>query len=298
MAQAAGRLQERDIGILLALAFLGAMDTVAIKRHHFPDSSDRVCRRRMSLLQRFGLVSRSTIGQYFGPSGRQPYVYTLTEEGAEALRTLRGIEDARVLSDVAPQFVAHTRDVARFVSRFNASTTALGIDQAQWRFEYDLTDAFRADPNPNTPYQDRYILHETFQPLNGDGKTKPFSYRADLALLLTYKGRTLIGYVERDESTEPLRVIRRKLRGIARLISEKRYTNHWPVSPDARPTIRVYFITKTIRRLRSLMDGLKNEAAARALRFAAEDHLNGNVLTDQVWYSVAKPKKPGALINV
>lgn len=71
MAQAAIRLQERDIGILLALAVLGAMDTVAIKRDHFPDSSDRVCRRRMSLLQRFGLVSRSTIGRYFGPSGRQ-----------------------------------------------------------------------------------------------------------------------------------------------------------------------------------------------------------------------------------
>ena len=292
------QLQERDFLVLLGLAFYGALDTVAIHLAYFAGVSDRVCRRRLSFLVLAGLVRRLTVGEYFGPAGRQPYVYTLTEKGAQLLRDLRDIENPRVLSDISPQFVAHTRDVANFALRFNASAKDSEIATPQWRFEYDLTDEFRVNPNPSTPYQKRYILHETFQPLNGNKNAKPFSYRPDAAFLLSHKQRFLCAYIERDNSTEPHRVLMRKLRGVARLISEKRYQNHWELPTDAKVRVRVYFVTRTMRRLRSLLTALKTASSAAELRFVAESQLDKNLLTDAVWYSTTKPDKPGALLNV
>lgn len=289
------RLQQRDIDFLRYLSHRGLADAPSIKDAIFPTCGDRAFRRRLALLSDAGFVHRLSIGEYFAAGGRQPYVYSLSELGAEHLKTETGIDRPRVLGDVSPTFVAHQLGVAKFIERVERSAEAIGGTALRWHMEYDLTEKFRADPDPRTPYHERYILHERFQPENGRGK--PFSYRPDAGFILTRAGRQLIGYIERDHSTEPLRVIGLKLNAVKRLIVEQRYANHWPELTDEKPSIRVFLLAKSKRRIRFIMEHITANGGADMLRCACDGELHRNVLSDPIWYSPKSGDEPGAIIH-
>lgn len=289
------RLQPRDFDFLRYLAYRGLADAPTIKDAVFSTCGDRAFRRRLALLFEAGFVHRLSIGEYFGNNGRQPYVYSLSEKGADLLRSEAGVSEPRVLGEVSPTFVAHQLGVSRFLQRVEDSARMIGIEPIPWRLEYDLTDTFRSDPDPRTPYHERYVLHERFQPENGRGK--PFSYRPDASFLLTHNDRQLVGYVERDHSTEPLRVIGSKLSAVKRLIAEQRFLGHWPQLTDDNPSIRVFLVAKTKRRIRSVLGYVTANGGADMLRCASDGELHRNVLTDPVWYSVKCGDQPGAIIH-
>lgn len=290
------RLQPRDIDCLRYLAHRGLADAPSVKDAVFANCGDRAFRRRMALLASTGFVHRLSIGEYFADSGRQPYVYSLSEKGADLLRSEAGVTDLRVLGEVSPSFVAHQLGVTKFLERIEDSASLLGVERPPWRLEYDLTEKFRSDPDPRTPYHDRYVLHERFQPENGRGK--PFSYRADASFLLTHNGRQLVGYIERDQSTEPLRVIGSKVNAVKRLIAEQRFLGHWPQITDEKPSIRVFLLAKTKRRVRFILEYVAANGGADMLRCASDGELHRNVFTDSIWYSVKGGEQPGAIIHV
>jgi len=295
MTRVALRLQDRDFDLLRYLGHRGLADARSVKAAIFPGCGDRAFRRRTALLAEAGFVHRMSIGQYFADGGRQPYVYSLSEKGADILRSERGIENPRVLGEVSPGFVAHQLGVTDFLEGVERSAEAIGVEALRWMLEYDPTERFRTDPDPRTPYHERYVLHERFQSQNG--RSKPFSYRPDASFLLTHGGRQLIGYVERDNSTEPLRVIASKMRAVKRLIEERRFTGHWPELTDDKPSIRVFLLAKSKRRIRFVLEHVAANGGADMLRCACDGELHRNVFTDAIWYSIKGGDQPGAIIH-
>jgi hypothetical protein len=290
------RLQQRDFAILRLPGRYGVIDSKALESRCF-ETGSRVARRRLAKLVAAGLLKRFSVGEYFYSNGRQPYVYALTEHGAEVLVEDDVMDKPRVVGDVSAQFVAHTLQVSQFLLQLDESAAAAGVQAPAWWFEYDATDSFQADPNPKTPYQQRYILHETFEPPKSRPNAKPFSYRPDAAFFLTYKGHALLGYLEVDRSTEPLRVFGRKLPAFARMVGEERFRNHWPSLNGQSVTVRCYVTTKSRRRLRSIAQYAVARGGASPLRLASLNDLDRNLLLDRIWSTVDAPDEKGAVIN-
>lgn len=274
----------------------GLLDGRNIADRYF-DGGDRVPRRRLAALHREGYLARHSVGEYFYANGRQPFVYALTERGAECAMEHCNVKHPRTLSEVSPGYVAHTLSVSQFLLRLDESAESAGVETPKWLHEYDLTEAFRNDPNPRTPFQQRYLLHETFTHPVSDKKRKAFSYRADAAFQLNFQGHTLLGYIEVDRSTEPLRKFAHKLPGLVRLISEQRFRNHWNNLTGITPTIRCYVLTRSKRRIRSISNYVTTMEGQGYLRFTTEGDLHRNLLVDSIWNSVESPEEKGAVLN-
>ncbi len=292
------RVQERDLDLAQLLNKIGLGDTPMFAQHVFPDCSDRVRRRRLAILVANGILARLTIGEYHNGNGRIPYVYGLTEKGAEILAERRDVAPRQLVTDTnSPRHVAHSLAVSQFILKLLKACQALGLEEPKLIFEYDLTEQFKTDPQPTTPYQQRYILHEKFTPSeNGNGTPKPFSCRADASFLFCYQEYTFIGYLEADRSTEPRSVIRAKARAFHHLINvEHRYRKHWP-NMDS-PSIRVFFMTRNKRRMHSLLSFLAGCQGAELFRFAVADKLTQpTILTAPVWHAVDRPNEPRPII--
>ncbi len=290
------RLQERDIAILQLLGRYQVVDSKDLEQRCFQTGA-RVARRRLAKLVLAGFVKRFSVGEYFYANGRQPYVYGLTDRGAESLVVDCDIPNPRIVGDVSAQFVAHTLQVSRFLMRLDESADAAGFRKVDWRLEYDATDAYKADPNPRTAYQNRYILHETFDPPKNKPNAKPFSYRPDAAFFLTYRGHTLLGYLEVDRSTEPLRVFGRKMPAFSRMVGEERFRGHWPSLNGQPVTVRCYVTTKSRRRLRSIAEYVMARGCASPIRLASANDLDRNLLLDPIWSTADKPDAKGSVLN-
>lgn len=290
------RLQQRDIDLLSDLARYGVLDSQRLAARHF-SGGDRVARRRFAKLTHAGFVNRFSVGEYFYSNGRQPYVYALTERGAEVVIEEKAIDRPRVISDVSPRYVAHTLQVASFLLRLDESAVEASIDMPSWWLEYDLTESFRIDPDPKTPFAERYVLHETFDPPQEKPKAKRFSYRSDAAFSLTYRGHVLLGYLEVDRSTEPLRVFGKKLPAFSRMVSEERFRNHWSELNGQPVTVRCYVTVRSRKRLRSIASYLQSRGQGQAVRLASRSDLDRNILTDAVWSTVDTPDEKGPVIR-
>lgn len=290
------RLQQRDLQILSDLGRYGLLDGKVLADRHF-GGGDRVPRRRLARLVAENLLQRFSVSEYFYANGRQPYVYALAKRGAEVLLERSPESQPRVIDSVSAQFVAHTLQVSQFLLRLEESAEAIGITTSQWCLEFDVTDSFRINPDPRTAYQSRYILHETFAAPKGKSHAKPYSYRPDAAFCLSYCGHALLGYLEVDRSTEPLRVFGRKLPAFSRMVSEQRYRGHWPSLNGQPVTVRCYVTTRSRRRLKSIAGYLQSRGEAAALRLACADDLKHNLLTDCIWSTVDAPDEKGAVIN-
>lgn len=293
------RVTARDLDTGELLNTVGPLPSPTIKQACFPGCSDRITRRRLHHLVEMNFLRRLTIGMYHNGNGRLPYAYGLTPYGAEVLYEKRGVTPRQVLTDVpSPTHVAHTLAVSQFVHTLRQACQRLPLALPAIIFEYDLTDAYRNDPKPTTPYQQRYILHEKFTPVINGQPGKPFSCRADTSFKLVVGQHTLLGYLEADRSTQPLRVLRAKAKAYHQLIAvEHRYRKHWPNLVE--PSIRVYCTVESKRRLKSLAAGLLQTPGAELFRIAVTATLSPEtILTEPVWYTIESPNSPIPLLRV
>ena len=194
--------------------------------------------------------------------------------------------------------MAHTLAVSQFVHTLQQACQRLSLASSDIIFEYDLMDGYRNDPKPTTPYQERYILHEKFEGTTNGQPAKAFSSRADVSFKLMIEQHTLLGYLEADRSSEPLRVIRAKAKAYHHLITvEHRYKKHWP--NVAKPSVRVYLTVESKRRLESLAAGLLRTPGAELFRIAVMATLSPeSILTEPVWYTIDAPSTPIPLLRV
>lgn len=125
---------DRDVRVLLSLAWAGILSTRQIERLHFP--SRRTAERRLRALFDHGLVRAHLQGEAL----HRENVHTLTKRGAAMLESDRGVDPGHVRLARLPKTrkLKHTlaiRDV--FVSFLEAERDGL-LQVVDFRFEGDL----------------------------------------------------------------------------------------------------------------------------------------------------------------
>lgn len=303
------RLTVRDFTLFRLLGEIGCADTPVIRQKIFGDVSERIARRRLSILTEIEHIRRMAIGEYFVDTARRPYVYCLTAQGAQALRHNVGIDPQCLLpEDLNPSYVAHALGVSNFIRIMNDACDSNGIDRAEWMLEYATTEEWELNPDPRMPFHQRFVLHEKLElpevapNANGNGSKpkKSVSCRADAAFLLEFNEHLLTGFLEYDRSTETRAVIRRKVLAYDHMVNRlRRQLAHWNLPEDSITTTRIFFVTRTQRRLQSIVRDLKGRPGAELFRFAHGPSLTvENVLSGNAWLTVDRPDAPAALLKL
>jgi hypothetical protein len=242
----------RDLAILVSILDKKYAITPQIHQLHFPHSrNQKVCTQRMQILRERGLV-RCIEQAHKRGEGRKPYIWALTEKGAQLVAFERGIDPS--LIDVRPwadeEYNLHikhlllTTDVHIALMQACAHT---GITLDSWIDERELRSIQMMD-----------AVH--IQGLNGEEWEPPIP---DATFALQIGDKRGVYRLEVDRATvdiDPSLYEKRSIIGKVRKYLAWEASEHYRLEHQTRP-LRVLFIVKGARRLSNM-----KAATEKALR--------------------------------
>ncbi len=284
-------LQPRDREVLAAIGENGVMDTEMIHSHHFADVSPRRCRQRLALYRQHDLTRTATLRLWSSDGTRRiPTVHGLAERGVEVVLAHDANRTLRVSrGEPQPLTIHHRLQIVSTKLIFDAACDANGLSRPRWILEQDR------DPNASSelpPNQRRLLYH----PFSGSPRctcqpdaacrfavprdlTQPESGTSDV-----------IGFFEIDFSSEGRKQIVGKLPGYTRLLAERTYSRYFRDSQDA--VVRVFWICRSLERIKSLCERLAKEPVAQFFRFTTiTEFTTETALTAPIWQDVVGKRR-------
>lgn len=283
MAPLAIRLQPRDLALLTELRDVGLLDTTTLHDRHFPaDRTGKACLRRLALYARHGMVEPIAPSVSFGlpRGGRMPAIHRLTPRGAEVLGSFIGDTGRRVASgSPKPETLLHRLGCAQLQLLLRDACTLAKLSPPTWIGEYET----RPGASIRSPLPERFVLCQTYALPTGRWTCWP-----DAAALVSIPApassepHPLVLLFEYDRSTETLKQVAGKVPGYEQLVARGDWRRFWPEL--VKPTVRVFFLTRSEERIRSVAAAIRELPGADAFRFAVFMRLKpATFFTDAVW---------------
>jgi hypothetical protein len=285
MPPSAIRLQPRDLALLAELREVGLLDTTTLHDRHFPaDRTGKACLRRLALYARHGLVEPIAPSVSFGlpRGGRLPAIHRLTPRGVEVLTSLTGENGRRAAGgSPKPETLLHRLGCAQLQLLLRDACSHARLPPPVWIGEYDM----HPGASIRSPLSDRFVLCHTYTLPNGRYTCWP-----DAAALVLIPGlggsagvpHPLVMLFEYDRSTETLKQVAGKVPGYEQLLARGDWRTYWP--DLVKPTVRVFVLTRSEDRIRTIVAAIHALPGADHFRFAVFQRLKPeSFFTDAVW---------------
>lgn len=280
------RLTDRDVLVLSMLGEYSILDRPLLHAMCFERFSEEWCRRNLKRLSDARLIRATTLRVYFDEqsrSGRIPFLFSLTEEGADVVYHHTAIYPRRVLRSEPSAFTfAHRLAVVRVRLAFETAARDAGLACPTFLMEQDV----RSDAPKDAMPRQRLVLSHEFRDENG----LVITCRPDAAAVLTIphptgdptRATTLAMHLEIDRSTEAVAHCEQKLPGYAALYRERGYRRYWPDLPNA--VHRLMWVVPSPERLKTLATAFRNSPVAGYCRLAvAADCRSESILSQAIW---------------
>lgn len=275
-------LQPRDYELFIGLGTAGTLDTNVIWRRYFSnDKTGQSCRRRMSLLDKHGLVQRTFIEvSSANGNGRAPILYNLTPLGAKEVEDQRGVVGLRTAHGdrLSPATLRHRAGIGEVVLSISDGCRDAEIPMPDWVLEYDTND----NVPKNATFSRRFRLCQEFKDSKG-GRVTCWPDSGCQLIFPDIKKSKLVILLEYDRSTEDHPQLRDKLPPYERLFAEQRYQQLWPEAQEAF----LFFVFQTESRLCNAAKSFADKKLAPRIRMAvASELISQSPITAPVWFTV------------
>lgn len=279
------RLQPRDLALLTELRAVGLLDTTTLRTRHFPaDRTGKACLRRLALYATHGLVEPISPSVSFGlpRGGRLPAIHRLTPRGAEVLCSLTGETGRRVpSSSPKPETLLHRLGCAQLQLLLRDGCSLAKLPPPTCIGEYET----RPGASIRSPLPERFVLCQSYA--HPAGRWTCWPDAAALVMIPVAGGAVgvshpLVMLFEYDCSTETLKQVAGKVPGYEQLLTRGDWRKYWPEL--VKPTVRVFFLTKSEERISNIVAAIRDLPGADAFRFAVFARLTpATFFTDALW---------------
>ena len=272
------RLQPRDVAFLVTLGDCGNLSGTMAHQNCFPTMGGRAFRRRMQILCENRIIARVQLSQLdlLNPNGRPPSIYVLSDKGADLVYRHTGNRPKPHRTSANPFTLQHRLAVAQLQLTFLKSVEHHALKSCTWINEWNTA----ASSKQGDTFDKRFVLYEVFDGVGGPNQS--VSCRPDAAFRLDHQEWNLLGYVERDRSTETHRQFANKIPGYESLVKQQRFSKHFPGC--SKPVFRLYVVCESAERISGLREILAKSSLGTMARFAEATALHPEtVFAKPVW---------------
>lgn len=282
----AARVTNRDIPTLAGIGEYGVIDLKLCHAKFYAGFSTEWCRQCLRRLAEAGLVRETSLRVWFDAqsrSGRIPFLYSLTPDGADVVEAATGITPRYVLrSDPTPATFHHRLAIVRVRIAFEIAAQREGLSPPRFVTEQDVQPDAPEDAMP----QQRSRLYQKFQSPEG----RIIICRPDATAVIRIPhpsgddqlATDLATFVEADRSTEGIAQCERKLPGYSVVFQRNKFSRFWIGLQN--PVYRVFWIVPSPERIKTLSAAFRGKPVAEFFRFSTfADCQADRILTEAVW---------------
>jgi hypothetical protein len=252
----------------------------------YPRFSAEWCRQNLRRLAGAQLLRATPLRVWHDAksrSGRIPFLYSLTPDGADVVEVATGVVPRYVLrSDPTPTTFHHRLAIVRVRIAFEIAAERAGLSPPTFVIEQDV----RPDAPGEAMPQQRSRLHQKFESPEG----RVIICRPDASAVLRIPhpsgdgglATDLAILVEADRSTEGIAQCERKLPGYSVVFERKKFSRFW--TGLRNPVYRVFWIVPSPERIKTLSAAFRGKPVAEFFRFSTfADCQADRILTEAVW---------------